>query len=424
VQVLVVAGQELLAHFGAQQAVELVATFGHFPLPALPPPGRQGFFGAPGTSGALLIESPVCAATGHRVAESDLGAPEAYREILKEYLLTHSEAALYHVSILSRDLVGGGLGPEDIVALHCEALEQALEGLSYREQARGMSDAQQFLLEVMIAYGVQYKEYLELRLQEAQREAATREARERQRALDAERVGRQKGEILTIIAHELRTPLAAAQGNLDYARRSLSRGQIERVPVLLTRAREAIDRLSRLSADLVQAGRGEFPELQLTERALGPIIIQSCAWAHATALDKKIELDFEIGPVDPQILGDENGLLSLFGNLLSNAIRYTPAGGRITVRHGERDGWAWVEIRDTGVGMAPEVQARIFEKFYRAADARQLESQGLGLGLSLVKQMVDAHAGRIEVESASGRGSIFRVSLPLANAHVEVHGDD
>jgi signal transduction histidine kinase len=357
------------------------------------------------------------------MSASDLDLPEAYRAILSEYLRTHSEAALYRVSILSQSLVSSGLGPEDIVALHCESLDRALEGLGYREQARGMSDAQQFLLEVMIAYGVQYKEYLELRLQEAQREAASREALERQRALDAERVGRQKGEILTVIAHELRTPITAARGNLDYARMSLARGQAERLPELLERAREAIDRLSRLSADLVQASRGELPELHLAEHSLGEIVAQSCAWAGETAAAENIVFDREPAPLEAQVLGDADGLLSLFGNLLSNAIRYTPAGGRVSVRQGVDGDWAWVEVRDTGIGISPEAQERIFEKFYRAPEARRAESQGLGLGLSLVRQMVDAHGGRIEVESAQGRGSAFRVSLPLATTRMEVRAN-
>src|SRR5690349_15898042 len=94
--------------------------------------------------------------------EQDL--PGGYQAILAEYLETRGEAALYRISVLSKSLVGSGLGPEDIVALHYESLDQLLHGLSYREQARSMSDAQLFLLEVMIAYGVQYKEYLQLRL--------------------------------------------------------------------------------------------------------------------------------------------------------------------------------------------------------------------------------------------------------------------
>ena len=100
------------------------------------------------------------------------------------------------------------------------------------------------------------------------------------------------------------------------------------------------------------------------------------------------------------------------GNLLSNAIRYTPPGGRVIVRYGQNKAGAWVEVTDTGIGMAPDVQARAFEKFYRAPEAHTVSTQGLGLGLSLVHDLVQAHGGRIEIESAPRQGSTFRVILP------------
>lgn len=353
------------------------------------------------------------------MTDGDQGASEEYQAILADYLATHSEQALYRVSILSERLVESGLGPEDIVALHFEALERTVSDRPIREQARCMADAHQFLLEVMIAYGVQYKEYLELRLEEALRQSAAREELERQRALDAERVGRQKGEILTVIAHELRTPLTAVQGNLDLARRSLTRGQVEQVPQLLERAREAIDRLSRLSADLVQASRGELPQLDMTELDLGLVLTQSCTWVEAAAGAKDIELMQHPAHEETRVLGNSDGLLSLFGNLLSNAVRYTPDGGKVSVRHGVADGWAWVEIQDTGIGMSEAVQARIFDKFYRAPEAYHVEAKGLGLGLSLVQQMIEAHSGRLEVKSLEGHGSTFRVLLPLMAVRAE-----
>jgi signal transduction histidine kinase len=121
------------------------------------------------------------------------------------------------------------------------------------------------------------------------------------------------------------------------------------------------------------------------------------------------------------VQGDADGLLSVLGNLLSNAVRYTPEGGRVTVGYGNDDQSAWVSVQDTGIGMAPDVRERIFERFYRAPGARQLESRGLGLGLTLVQKLVLAHSGRIEVESQNGQGSRFVVYLPLASV-AEVPG--
>src|SRR5215210_5290639 len=108
-----------------------------------------------------------------------LAPADAYASCLRDYLLTHGEEALYRASLLSRSFVEGGLGPEEIVALHGEAFSQAVGGLSYREQARASMDAIQFLLEVMIAYGVQHREYMEMRLRETARLAAEQTDEER-----------------------------------------------------------------------------------------------------------------------------------------------------------------------------------------------------------------------------------------------------
>src|ERR671929_795823 len=181
--------------------------------------------------------------------DSQDSAIAAYEAALRDYLRTRNEAALFQASLLSQHFVESGLGPDDIIALHFEALEVVLGELTPREQTRTVSDAHQFLLEVMIAYGVRYKEYLELKLRESIREAEVRAELEQQRAREAERAEQERGELLAGIAHELRTPITAAKGNLELAVRSLSRGQTETLVPLLGSTREAIDRLSRLTGD-------------------------------------------------------------------------------------------------------------------------------------------------------------------------------
>lgn len=340
--------------------------------------------------------------------------PEAYQQLLAGYVHQASEEALYRVSLLSQGLIESGLGPEDIIALHFEALDRLMEDWPPRERLRAGTEAQQFLLEVMIAYGVRFKEYLEVRMRQALHSAEAEAARERERALDAERVGRQQDEMLAVIAHEMRTPLAAAQGILDLAKRSLTRQELERALGQLDRAGEALGRLSRLTADLVESSRDEDPAVAITGQALGRVVEQACAWAEPTALARSVHLDAP--PVDAAIAvhADADGLLSILGNLLSNAIRYTPAGGQVAVRCGVSGSWARVDVRDTGIGMTPEMQERIYERFYRSPEARRLEPQGLGLGLNLVQKLVRAHGGRIELKSEPGRGSTFRLYLPLA----------
>jgi signal transduction histidine kinase len=340
-------------------------------------------------------------------------SPADYGEILGAYLHTHSEEALYRASRLSQVCIENGLGPEDIIALHFEALDSLLSSLPYREQARANGDAQQFLLEVMIAYGVKYKEYLELKLSDSLHDANARAVRERERSTEAERLQREKDEILAVIAHELRTPITAAQGNIELASRVLGRGEVEPVPRLLGGAREAIERLSRLSADLVEASRGRTPRIDLAPRDLGAAIVQACEWAQPAAASKGVTLSYEHQGKPVTVYANTDALLSVFGNLLSNSVRYTAPGGWVRVTSGCTATEAWVEVRDNGIGMTDEVRARIFEKFYRGPEARRMEATGLGLGLALVQQMIEALGGRVELDSTEGQGSTFKVILPL-----------
>jgi signal transduction histidine kinase len=337
---------------------------------------------------------------------------EAYMPALDDYLKTHSEASLYQASLLSQRCIDAGLGPEDIVALHCEALDQVLAGAPPRSRLRASDDASQFLLEMMIGYGVRYREYVELKLTQSLRDAEARAELERRRALDAERAQRDKSELLTVVAHELRTPLTAVKGSIDLAQRDAARGRTERVPRLLGTAQEAISRLSRLTADLVEAGRTSLASFERTPVNVAGVVTQACSWAQPSAALKDITLT-QAAPLKPlMISGNPDALLSVFGNLLSNAVRYTPPGGRIDVRYRLDPDAVVIEIEDTGIGIAPESRGRIFEKFSREPEAERVESHGLGLGLALVRQIVEAHQGHVDVASVPTQGSTFSVRLP------------
>lgn len=321
---------------------------------------------------------------------------ERYGEVLSEYLQTRGERQLFEASLLSNQFVEAGVGPDEIIALHVEALEQSLQGSSFREQARALGDAHQFLLDVMIAYGLKYREYFELKARENERAAEVRD------------------ELLATVAHELRSPLAAATTSLDVASRNLTRGNVERLPPLIGSAKEALSRLSRLTANLVRVSQSQPPPLAREPLDLVPLLTEACNWVHPAANEKGIFLTMAEGVPSLWVVGEADALLSIVGNLLSNAIRYTSTGGRVVMAWGVRDGTAWIEVRDTGIGMPPDIKDRIFEKFFRAREARDIEAQGLGLGLTLVQQLVLAHEGQIEVESQLNEGSIFRVTLPMA----------
>jgi signal transduction histidine kinase len=344
-------------------------------------------------------------------ADGGLAAHD-YGSVLREYLATRSEAALYRASLLSRVLLESGLGPEDIIALHVEMLEKETADFTARKQAQAVFDSHQFLLEMMIAYGVHFKTYLDTKLSENIHEAEDRLTREHQLVLEAERIGREKNELLGVIAHEMRNPITAAMSYIELAEGSLNRGLIDSVPSHLGSARSALDRLSRLSGDLVEASREDLPELAFSPIDVNQVLSQVHEWGRPTAGAKEILIERDLYPQPLVVSGNGDGLLSAFGNLLSNAIRYTLPGGRVTIATGEQDGRVLVSFRDTGIGIEPEQIERIFDKFYRAPEARQMEARGLGLGLSLVHQMIRAHGGDVKAESTPGQGSTFRVSLP------------
>src|SRR4051812_11284520 len=288
--------------------------------------------------------------TRDSIQEGDLEEPamdgvaplDRYGEVLVAYLHDPGEQALYDASVMSQDLVQLGVGPEEIVALHMEALDHALDGSTPREQARCVGHAHQFLLEVMIAYGLTYREYLELKVRERDSAAAL--------------AVQERTELLATVAHEMRTPLTAALGTLDLARRDLVSGRTDRVVPWLGTARDALHRLSRLTADIARASVGEPPVLNPTPHDLCEVVSEACAWAEAAAGEKGLVLTRDNDLPSVPVVGDADALLSVFGNLLANAIRYTPAGGSITVECGTDEERAWVSITDTGIGMTPEVQ--------------------------------------------------------------------
>jgi signal transduction histidine kinase len=328
---------------------------------------------------------------------------------------------LYQASLLSRQFVEQGVGPEEIVALHVEAFDLATEHQPYRSRLQSGADGLQFLLEVMIAYGMQHQAYMELRLAELHHQAEATADLERRRAALAEQAEQEKVELLATIAHELGTPLTAARGYVDYAQRLIRGGRLEAVPAALGSAREAIDRLSHLTADLVRSSHGDALALEFAPLDLAEVLARACAWAQEATRDKAIQVRYLASDLVP-LTGNADALLTVFGNLLSNAIRYTPDGGAVDIRLEQSSLGVSVEVRDTGIGMPPEVQARIFDKFYLGGEARRMSAAGLGLGLALSQNLVTAHGGTITVESTPGVGSTFRVVLPAQADKKEEQG--
>lgn len=332
----------------------------------------------------------------------------AYETALLEYCQTHSEEALYHASLVSARLMGErNYGPDEIVALHYDAIQGVTseERFTPADRIRILNDAHQFLLEVMIGYGARYKEFLDLRLQAAERRAET-----------AERSEREKLEVLTSIAHELGNPLTIAVGNLQLASRFMDAADMTNIRPLIEESRDALDRLAGLTRQILAVSRGESVELVFAPCDIVELVQHTAEWMQAAAADKGIAFDQKY-PGEPVLVSaSKDELPSVFSNLLTNALRYTEPGGSIALTMWANGDQVSVRVSDTGIGMTGTDQQRIFEKFYRGPNARRVVPNGLGIGMFIAKNLTELHGGTIEVESTIGVGSNFTVTLPRLDA--------
>jgi heavy metal sensor kinase len=218
-------------------------------------------------------------------------------------------------------------------------------------------------------------------------------------------------------SHELRTPLAIAQGEATLAlkeERSREEYQkaLESISRQLSRTSSLINRL------LFLARSDDRLELVLTEIDLTGLMSETAQDARILCESKHIVLDWqpENNATGIKVKGDVIRLRELFLNLLENAVRYTPEGGRISLSVDKDSGYARIAVSDTGVGIPAEHLPHIFERFYRVDKSRSRSEGGAGLGLAISRRIAEVHGGRIEVASEAGKGSTFTVFLPLGKA--------
>jgi PAS domain S-box-containing protein len=229
------------------------------------------------------------------------------------------------------------------------------------------------------------------------------------------RLERMRHEFAALASHELRTPLTSVVGYLEAVTEGEAGPLQPEQARLLGIAERNAKHLARLVEDVLDVTRADagqlgIERLPLDLRALADDCVEA---ARPSAEDGGLELVLEAGePV--RATGDRRRLAQVVDNLLANAIKFTPAGGRVTVRAAAAGSEAVLEVADTGIGMTPAEQERLFERFYRAEGAQARQIRGTGLGLAITREIVEAHGGAITCASAAGAGSIFRVVLPAA----------
>lgn len=215
-------------------------------------------------------------------------------------------------------------------------------------------------------------------------------------------------------SHELRTPLAVLRGETEVA---LGKTRtVEEYQESLTLIQEEAERLSRIVEDLFILARQpiQSPTALIKEPVSLTEVVKDCARAaQVLATRKGVRLKLENDSTPIALNADEELIKRMILNLLDNAVKYTPEGGEISLALEKHNGSAEIVVRDTGIGLSQTDQQRVFDRFYRVDKARSRALGGAGLGLSIVRSIVEAHGGNITIDSTPRHGSSFTVSLPL-----------
>lgn len=219
------------------------------------------------------------------------------------------------------------------------------------------------------------------------------------------------------VSHELRTPLTAIRGNLDLIKRyGADKMSLEAIE-------SEAERMTRMVDDLLLLARADYGGLTLEMEAVDLDTIVMEAYRHGQVLAKDRDLRLTVRNLEPaRVCGNSDRLKQVLLNLMGNAIKFTPDGGSITLDLQIQDDKALVEVADTGIGIAPEDQKHIFDRFYQVDVSRRRDGEiSSGLGLSIARWIVEAHQGVIRVESAVEQGTTFTIELPLLVGAVNRH---
>ena len=251
-------------------------------------------------------------------------------------------------------------------------------------------------------------------VQEAKRLAQVEAEKEEleQRKAELEELDRIKSAFTLTVAHELRAPVAAIQSYL----RLILDGYIppEQQRKYLARAERRAAAQLELISDLLDLARLQDPDLEIKRvpMDLTESLREVCDLMSSRAQEKQIRFTVSIPKTEITIEADPKHMRQLWDNMVSNAIKYTEEGGTVEITMTVQDGQVVTTIRDTGIGIAPEDRPRIFEEFYRTKAAQAVSEMGTGLGLSMVKHIVETYHGQIDLQSTVGEGSTFTITLP------------
>ncbi len=306
-----------------------------------------------------------------------------YRAGFNDALIVAGGAALVAAMILSLYLSQGVTGPVKAISLASERIAAG------QYQERVQVDGQDELSQLAVTFN------------------------EMARRLDE--VESMRRRLIADVSHELRTPLTSIQGSLE----GLVDGVLPATPETYQQIHAEAQRLNRLVDDLQELSRVESRAFELDHQPVdvSTLINTVLKRMSSVAAGRGVELRSDSIPPLPAILGDEDRLLQVLSNITANALNYTPQGGTVTLSARRVADEVHIAVHDTGVGISAEHLPRIFDRFYRIDKSRSRQGGGSGIGLTIARALVEAHAGRIWAESpGEGRGSTFTVALPFNTA--------
>lgn len=227
-----------------------------------------------------------------------------------------------------------------------------------------------------------------------------------------------KSDFVSMVAHEIKSPMNSVLAMVKVIQDGLAGDLTVKQQEMLGRVSEKIKGLADLAAELLDLSRIESGLITIEKERLKlePLLRGQVGFYEAKAAEKKITLGIDSLPELPPVLGNKRSVEEVISNLITNAIRYTPEGGKITLSGSVAQGYVRVSVKDTGFGIAKDDLDRIFERFYRVKNDQTRFVTGTGLGLAIVKSIVDTHNGMIKVESEVGKGSTFHVDLPIVHS--------
>jgi signal transduction histidine kinase len=313
----------------------------------------------------------------------DLSLPDSHG--FQTFLQVHTHAPMVPLVVLS------GLVDESL------ALEAVRKG-AQDYLVKGRVDGQ--MLSRVMRYAIERKGT----------EERLKQANERLKKLDE-----LKSNFISAASHELRTPLTAIKGYVAIVLQERVGKLNDQQKEFLGYVKDSTDRLHRLLDDLLDLSRIESGrvEMRMTLTDLNLLLKEEVMIFKVQADNKGILIESEIEPSLKKIYCDADKVREVMDNLISNSIKYTPKNGKIKVSARNEGNRVYIEVRDNGIGIKEEDQMRVFEPFQRINRDETEDEEGVGLGLALVKRIIEAHGGVIEVKSTEGKGSVFAIRLPV-----------